>query len=90
MTWRGGEARNEVRFRDQNEWVEAASESYGATGLLEFVCECGDASCSEVIQLSRESRQSSKHACRLALLELPATLPELTGIRGCERRRGGV
>lgn len=53
MTWRGLEARNETRFRDQNEWIEDASESFGSDRLMVFVCECGDGSCTEPIELTR-------------------------------------
>jgi hypothetical protein len=53
VNWRGREARNEVRFRDQNEWIEATSDSYGSQPMMAFVCECGDAGCTEVIQLTR-------------------------------------
>jgi hypothetical protein len=63
MGWRECEARNEARFRDQNEWIEATSESFGtavlagensgAAALMTFVCECGDGSCTQTIELTR-------------------------------------
>jgi hypothetical protein len=62
-SWREREARNEARFRDQNEWIEAASERFGAdplagkssgtAALMTFVCECGDGSCTETIELTK-------------------------------------
>jgi hypothetical protein len=52
VSWREGEARNEARFRTQNEWVETAGKAHGS--LLSFVCECGDGECDETIELTRE------------------------------------
>jgi hypothetical protein len=58
VSWRGREARNEARFRDQNEWIEATSDGFGservAGRLMTFVCECGDGTCTEPIQLTRD------------------------------------
>jgi hypothetical protein len=46
--WRVREARNEARFREQNEWIEATETSYGASGpLVRFVCERGDVACTQ-------------------------------------------
>jgi hypothetical protein len=66
--WREREARNEARFRDQNEWIEATSESFGAAsldsevssaaGLMTFVCECGDGSCTQAIELTRSEYEA--------------------------------
>jgi hypothetical protein len=54
VTWREREARNEAQSRDQNEWIEATSDSFGADATTEtFVCECGDAECTRTIELSR-------------------------------------
>lgn len=63
VNWREREARNEARFRDQNEWIEAASESFGTAPLaresfatkplLTLVCECGDANCTQTIELTK-------------------------------------
>jgi hypothetical protein len=65
MSWREREARNEARFRDQNEWIETASERFGAVPLTSFVCECGDAGCTQTIELTRaeyeEVRSASTH-----------------------------
>jgi hypothetical protein len=40
VSWREQEARNEVRFRDQNEWIDGASQRFGFRGVTAFVCEC--------------------------------------------------
>jgi hypothetical protein len=53
MNWREREARNGARFRDQNEWIERAWESFGGHGATTtFVCECGDGDCHLAIELS--------------------------------------
>ena len=68
VSWRERDARNEARFRDQNEWIEAASESFGAAPLasessgavplMTFVCECGDGSCTQTIELTKAEYES--------------------------------
>ena len=50
VTWREREARNEARFRTQNEWVETTGKA--AESLLGFVCECGDGECGRTIRLT--------------------------------------
>ena len=49
VSWREREARNEARFRTQNEWVETAGAA--PESLLAFVCECGDGECGRSIRL---------------------------------------
>jgi hypothetical protein len=70
MAWRGREARNEARFRDQNEWIEATVDGFGSQPrserLITFVCECGDGSCTQPIELTRseyESVRVERSAC---------------------------
>ena len=58
VTWREREARNEARFRDQNEWIEATSTSFGLDPQIVFVCECGDGDCSQTISLSKAEYES--------------------------------
>jgi hypothetical protein len=51
--WREREAHNEARFREQNEWIEVTGASYGASEpLIVFICECGDANCTQPIELT--------------------------------------
>jgi hypothetical protein len=52
VSWREREARNEARFRTQNEWVETGGRA--AESLLRFVCECGDGECGRTIRLTRD------------------------------------
>jgi hypothetical protein len=58
VTWREREARNEARFRDQNEWIEATNGSFGPNPQMAFVCECGDESCTATVSLSRVEYES--------------------------------
>lgn len=53
VTRREREARNTAGFRDQNEWIDAATKSFGVERLTAFVCECGDGDCSQAIELTR-------------------------------------
>jgi hypothetical protein len=50
VTWREREARNEARFRTQNEWVDTTGSGSGM--LFAFVCECGDGECGRTIKLT--------------------------------------
>ena len=50
VSWREREARNEARFRTQNEWVETTGSE--AESLLGFVCECGDGECGQTVRLT--------------------------------------
>jgi len=45
-------ARNEARFRDINERLERDLLQLGVGGPQDFVCECGDPECSELVQLT--------------------------------------
>jgi hypothetical protein len=52
--WRTIEIENEILRRARNEWIERASDSFGADDLEEtYVCECGDLNCSEKVRLTR-------------------------------------
>jgi len=58
VSWREQEARNEVRFRDQNEWIDGASRSFGPAELTVFVCECGDGDCTDPIEMTKPEYES--------------------------------
>ncbi len=45
-------ARNEVRFRDINERLEGDLVALKIPGVQEFVCECGDSECAELVLLT--------------------------------------
>jgi hypothetical protein len=48
------EARNGVRFRDRNEWIQRANERSATDGSapVAYVCECGDVTCETPITLT--------------------------------------
>jgi hypothetical protein len=50
VSWREREARNEARFRTQNEWVDIADADPHVE--FAFVCECGDEECGRTITLT--------------------------------------
>ncbi len=45
--------KNEALFRQVNERIEDVSATVPASDLLEFLCECGEESCLERIELTR-------------------------------------
>ena len=57
-SWREREARNEARFRDQNEWIEATHDCFGSPPIIAFVCECGDAECTLTIEMTKTEYES--------------------------------
>jgi hypothetical protein len=59
--WRVQEATNQTVFREMNEWTEEdrdGREGIGRLGWDTYLCECGDASCSEPILLTRSEYES--------------------------------
>ena len=58
VSWREREARNEARFRHQNEWIGDESERFGSDPMMSFVCECGDGACIQTIELTRAEYES--------------------------------
>ena len=50
--------KNEALFRQVNDRIEDLSRDLFATELSEFICECGEASCQEPIQLSRSEYEA--------------------------------
>ena len=62
-------AENESVFRDVNERVEESHERFGAEGLQEFLCECGDEACTERIFLTLEEYEAvRRNPTRFALV----------------------
>ena len=68
VSWREREARNEARFRDQNEWIEATNGSFGPNPQMAFVGECGDANCTETVNLSREEYEAVRSTANRFLI----------------------
>src|SRR5215212_9003025 len=46
--------RNDAIFREANEHIEAAAETYDHSGAVPFICECADPSCREIVPLTLE------------------------------------
>jgi hypothetical protein len=45
---------NQRLFREVNEWMREAGDDFGLRGdtVLDFVCECGDAACTDRLRLT--------------------------------------
>ena len=67
--WRDQEVRNEARSRDRNEWIEGIRGEMGDGPPTEiYVCECGDATCVELIRLTRPEYESVRdYSTRFAI-----------------------
>ena len=53
-------ARNEARFRDINEQRERDLSQLGVVGVQDFVCECGDRQCTELVALSLDEYEHTR------------------------------
>lgn len=53
--------KNEMLFRQVNERIEDVSELVPDGDLLEFLCECGEESCLERIELTRGEYEAVRH-----------------------------
>ena len=47
-------ARNDATFREANERINRSAQEYGIRGRIPFLCECADASCTEVVPMTAE------------------------------------
>jgi hypothetical protein len=45
-------ARNDARFRESNEAIERTAERFGFEGLIPFICECADRTCTDLVRVS--------------------------------------
>jgi hypothetical protein len=68
-------AANESFFREVNEEIERLTEGWALESLRDFVCECSDASCTQVVSMTlKEYRGVRAHRHRFAVVpghELP-------------------
>jgi hypothetical protein len=80
VSWREREARNEARFRNQNEWIDAASRKFGATRFTAFVCECGDASCAQTIDMTLAEYESVRATSTRFAVVVNHENPESEGV----------
>jgi hypothetical protein len=84
LSWREREARNEARFRTQNEWVKTAGAA--PRQLLAFVCECGDGECGRTISLTSPEYELVRAASNRFAIALNHENPESEiVISECER-----
>jgi hypothetical protein len=67
--WRMGEARNQGRSRETNEWIEGATNSFGSDEpFTAYKCECGDPACAECISVTRAEYEAVRvHGARFAI-----------------------
>jgi hypothetical protein len=80
VSWREQEARNEVRFRDQNEWIDGASQRFGFRGVTAFVCECGDGDCTKPIEMTKPEYDSVRSNSTHFALALNDENPEMENV----------
>ena len=85
-------ALNEVTFRRANEMIEERAEELAVTGRVPFVCECGDASCLERVELSLAEYEAVREDARCFLVAPghAITGPDLGRVIRSERRYGVV
>jgi hypothetical protein len=89
VNWREQEAHNEVSFRDQNEWIDGASRSFGFREVTAFVCECGDGECRKPIEMTKPEYESVRSDSTHFAIALNHENPEIeTVVR--ERARYAV
>ncbi len=67
--WLQGEVENQVRFRDFNEWIKASNDRMATDRVIEeFICECSDGNCRQVIMLTRLEYESVRaHGAQFAI-----------------------
>ena len=62
-------ARNDARFREANESIEATADALDIDARVPFLCECADRSCTEIVRMSfeeyEEVRSDSRHFLNL-------------------------
>jgi len=86
VSWREREARNEARFRDQNEWINATSERFGLGTVTTFVFECGDGDCHQPIELTTVEYAAVRAGSTLFAVALNHENPESEQVRSeCPR-----
>ena len=62
-------AENESIFRGANEKLEKRFREFEAEGLTPFLCECGDAACTQVIRLSLDEYDAVRaHGAHFAII----------------------
>lgn len=81
--WRAQEAVNQTMFREMNEWTEDDTddrEGLERTIMDTYLCECGDALCSEPIILSRSEYEGIRSEPTRFALALNHENPEIDSL----------
>jgi hypothetical protein len=76
--WKDQEVRNEARSRDRNEWIEenrGPPEAVTATQV--YVCECGDASCREHVNLTQPEYEAVRGYATRFVIAVDHENPEI-------------
>jgi hypothetical protein len=80
-------AQNETSFRDINERLEDGLRQVRHTPeLLEFICECGDRDCEELVTLTREEYESVRRDSRRFAVVPGHVFPETERVIGGNER----
>jgi hypothetical protein len=80
VTWREQEARNEVGFRERNEWIANTSRDFGLHEWTVFVCECGDVACAQPIELTLPEYEAVRSEATFFTLALDHENPEMENV----------
>jgi hypothetical protein len=79
--WRAEEARNEVRSRSTNEWIEAAHDSFGEDNDMDrYLCECSDVSCASTVTLTRPEYEAVRAKGHTFAIMLHHENPEIDSL----------
>jgi hypothetical protein len=83
VDWRDQEVVNGTVFRDMNEWTSEQRVPNGDNSALErYVCECGDRTCTDVIELSRREYESVRSVAVRFALAVNHENPEIDHVVG--------
>lgn len=61
-------AKNSVTFREVNERIGEGAERAGFAGPMFFVCECGDAECSDTIEIRLDEYEHARESATIFLI----------------------
>ena len=79
--WRSQEATNQTVFRDMNEWTVDDRDARGISASMDiYLCECGDARCSDPIALSRGEYEGVRSSGTRFALALNHENPEIDSV----------
>jgi anti-sigma B factor antagonist len=77
---RDKEARTQALFREVNEQIERVAEDFGADGLDQLICECGNTDCTQLIELTRGEYERVREYANRFLVALNHENPETGSI----------